>query len=154
MSLGSLEQSGTVTLTNGDDVVCTFTNSRLPSLTLVKKVVNDNGGTASVTDFGITTSAGELTFGDAVEVPTNTFTYTSQTITGLTLDTYTLNEDDVVGYAEGESITGATSDSSEVMSGTQPARATPRNIGTPGGSDTDGDRHRYVAYEPVWGAAR
>ena len=82
VSLGSLEQSGTVTLTNGDDVVCTFTNSRLPSLTLVKKVVNDNGGTASVTDFGITTSAGELTFGDAVEVPTNTFTYTSQTITG------------------------------------------------------------------------
>jgi hypothetical protein len=76
------------------------------SLTIVKKVVNDNGGSATVNAFGINTSAGSLTF-DAGAANGTTTTYTSQKLTVVT-DTYTLKENDVYGYAEGTwSCTGA-----------------------------------------------
>ena len=43
---------GTVTLDEGDDIVCTITNDDIaPGLTLVKSVTNDNGGTAVITDW-------------------------------------------------------------------------------------------------------
>ncbi|MFA6981802.1 MAG: hypothetical protein WC243_02150, partial [Patescibacteria group bacterium] len=42
----------TVSLTYGDDVTCTITNTlRMGTLTLVKTVTNDNGGTATESDF-------------------------------------------------------------------------------------------------------
>jgi hypothetical protein len=69
------------------------------SLTIVKKVINDDGGTATVSDFSITTSAGSLTFDSGVPAGTTT-TYTSQKITVVTGD-YTLQEIDVDGYTEG-----------------------------------------------------
>ena len=50
--------------------------------------------------FNITTSAGALSFGAAVQNPTNQFNYTSQTLT-VNAGTYTLIESDVPGYAEG-----------------------------------------------------
>ncbi len=41
-----------VTIANGGDVTCTITNTAIaPRLTLVKQVVNDNGGTAQPTDW-------------------------------------------------------------------------------------------------------
>ncbi|MCR2825102.1 SpaA isopeptide-forming pilin-related protein, partial [Microbacterium sp. zg.Y909] len=44
--------SPTVTVPNGDNVTCTFVNDDIaPTLTLVKTVVNDNGGTAAATDW-------------------------------------------------------------------------------------------------------
>ena len=69
------------------------------SLTIVKKVVNDNGGTATVSAFGLTTSAGILTFDGGV-LNGSTSTYTSQKITVVT-GPYTLKENDVYGYTEG-----------------------------------------------------
>jgi len=76
------------------------------TLTVVKKVVNDNGGTATVSAFGLNSSAGSLTFDSGVASGTTT-TYTSQTITVVTA-TYTLKENDVYGYTEGTwSCTGA-----------------------------------------------
>ncbi len=43
---------GSVTLNEGDNVSCTITNDDIaPTLTLVKTVINDNGGTKNVTDF-------------------------------------------------------------------------------------------------------
>jgi hypothetical protein len=72
------------------------------SLTLVKIVVNDNGGTATASSFGITTSAGTpVTFGTGVENPAHTFTYTSQTFSNLAPATYTLHENTLTGYSEG-----------------------------------------------------
>ncbi len=74
-------------------------------LTIVKKVVNDNGGSATVGDFGLASSAGTLTF-DGGAASGNTTTYTSQKITVGTGD-YSLTENDVAGYGEGSwSCTG------------------------------------------------
>ena len=71
------------------------------SLKLVKIVVNDDGGTATVTNFGITTNAGSLTFGGGVESPAHTFTYTSNTLSNLAPGTYSLHEGTLAGYTEG-----------------------------------------------------
>ena len=94
--------AGAVVVPNGGTVVCTITNNdQAASLTVVKKVVNDDGGTATVNAFGINTSAGALSFGAAVENPTNTFTYTATALT-VNAGTYTLGEIDVDGYTEGQ----------------------------------------------------
>ena len=43
---GDCAADGTITLLPGDDKTCTITNDDIaPKLTLVKTVVNDNGGT-------------------------------------------------------------------------------------------------------------
>jgi hypothetical protein len=65
----------------------------------VKKVINDNGGTATVSAFGLNTSAGSLTFDSGTANGTTT-TYTSQKLTVVT-GNYTLKENDVYGYTEG-----------------------------------------------------
>ncbi len=79
---GGAFDAGSVTLAAGDPTVtCSITNDDQPvSLVIVKHVVNDDGGTATVDDFGITTSAGALAFGAAVEAPADTFTYTAATL--------------------------------------------------------------------------
>ena len=56
---GPLNQTGTVgPLTNGDDVVCTFTNTNAaPTLKLVKDVRNSDGGTATADSWTLTANA-------------------------------------------------------------------------------------------------
>jgi hypothetical protein len=93
--------AATITLGAGDTVRCTYTNTKRASLTIVKRVVNDNGGAAAVGDFGITTTAGALTFGAPVESPAGTFTYTSTTLANLTLGSKSLHEGTLGGYTEG-----------------------------------------------------
>jgi hypothetical protein len=64
-------------------------------------VINDNGGTATVADFNVTTSAGALVF-DAGSTAGNTTTYTAITLTNLTAGVvYSLSEANVAGYREG-----------------------------------------------------
>ena len=49
---GTSLESPTVTIPNGENVTCTFVNDDIaPTLTLVKSVVNDAGGTAAETDW-------------------------------------------------------------------------------------------------------
>lgn len=44
--------AGTVTLNEGENIVCTITNNDIaPQLTVIKHVINDNGGTAGADDF-------------------------------------------------------------------------------------------------------
>jgi len=82
----------------------------------VKNVVNDNGGVKTVTDFGITTSAGSLTF-DAGVAAGSTTTYTSGALT-VNAASYTLVESDVAGYTEGSwSCTGADASATEYNAG-------------------------------------
>lgn len=46
---------GSITLDEGDDITCTFTNDDIaPKLTLVKTITNDNGGNAQPNDFKLT----------------------------------------------------------------------------------------------------
>jgi hypothetical protein len=115
-TFGNAQVSGSpVTITKGDQaaaqlVTVTNTISRdQGKLTIVKKVVNDNGGTATVSAFGVNTSAGSITFDSGVANGATT-TYTSQKITVVT-GNYTLKENNVYGYTEGSwSCTDGTAD--------------------------------------------
>ena len=99
-STTSLEnRQASIDVAPGETVTCTFTNRQKPTLTVVKKVINDNGGTKTVDDFGITFSGGQLTFDKGVE-DNKTTTYTSEKLT-LDKGTYTLSEKDINGYTEG-----------------------------------------------------
>ena len=70
------------------------------SLQIVKEVINDDGSTSTVSDFGIITSAGGLNFDGGVSSGSTT-TYTSDQIIGLSEGTYSLLESDLPDYAEG-----------------------------------------------------
>jgi hypothetical protein len=90
--------AGAVVVKGGDNVVCTITNNDNPgSLQIVKRVVNDNGGTATVAAFGLASTAGSLTFGSGVADGANTLKYSSQVIS-VSAGSYTLRENDIAGY--------------------------------------------------------
>jgi len=74
---------GTITLDEGDDITCTVTNNDVaPKLTLIKTVVNDNGGNKVVADFPLFISGTPATSGVAYDQTANvqlTATETPQT---------------------------------------------------------------------------
>lgn len=82
---------GTVSLTNSANITCTITNDDIaPSLTLVKTVTNDNGGTAQPTDW-ILTATGPTSISGAGGVTSGTT---------FKAGTYTLSESgSTTGYA-------------------------------------------------------
>jgi hypothetical protein len=84
---GDCDSDGKVTLEVGDTKVCTITNDDIaPSLTLVKEVVKDNGGTAVAADWTLSAN------GDK-EVSTDISGAGGATSDGTFLaDTYTLSE--------------------------------------------------------------
>lgn len=79
-------------ISNGENKVCTITNRQQPGgannnaaqLTLIKSVINDNGGTAGPNDFGISING--------------QFVNSGQTITVTAGNNYVLNELGKVGY--------------------------------------------------------
>ena len=89
---GTGTQSGsTITLGIGQEAVCSITNSdKSQDITIIKKVINDNGGNAKVDDFNITLTDTTLTFGTGV-VDGTTTTYTT-TVSGKSNKEYTLSE--------------------------------------------------------------
>ncbi|KRB07277.1 hypothetical protein ASD86_15140 [Lysobacter sp. Root690] len=109
--------AGLSLVSGGRDVACTVTNT-LTSLTVVKRVVNDNGGAATAASFGLQSRAvrgtgpggsNAITFSTPPVVAGNTSTYTSDVI-NFTPDANPewLLESDISGYAEGSwSCTGA-----------------------------------------------
>lgn len=77
---------GQVNLEEGEDITCTITNDDIaPTLTLVKDVINDNGGNAGPDDFGISVGGVGVSSGVPYTVAANT-TYT---IDEVGLDGYT-----------------------------------------------------------------
>jgi hypothetical protein len=90
----------TVEVGSNQDVVCTFTNTFDPAtLTLVKQVVNDNGGTAGAADFTLAAAAQ----GDGDD--TRNFTSaTSDPVSNPVFAgvVYDLSESGPAGYAAGE----------------------------------------------------
>lgn len=68
-------------------------------LVVVKQIINDDGGSASLLDFSLSTSADVLDF-DTGTVVGSTTTFTSDTIY-VPPGTYTLSEIDLDGYVEG-----------------------------------------------------
>ena len=97
---------GTITLDEGDDITCTITNNDIaPKLTIIKTVINDDGGNAIVSDFPLFINGGLVTSGVATVLSANTpYITTEINLTGYTASawggdctadgTITLNEGD------------------------------------------------------------
>ena len=76
----------TVNLDEGENVTCTITNEdEAPTITLIKNVINNNGGTAGINDFGLTIGATGVNSGQTLDVNSNT--------------PYALNEAGLTGYS-------------------------------------------------------
>lgn len=85
----------TVDLDPGESITCTFTNNKLPKLTVIKHVINDNGGTKKAGDFTMRVS------GTSLPTPSSFAGSESGTIVGFTIPnsgTYSVDEDSVYGY--------------------------------------------------------
>lgn len=113
-STGNLVATGTgtslqLTVNKDDDVVCTITNDqKTANITVIKEIINDNGGKKGLTDFGITFSGGDLTFDSGVTVGDKT-TYTSKPINvGDLTNPFTLYELDLSDYDESDWSCGET----------------------------------------------
>ena len=110
---GDCGPGGLITLLPGDDKICTIINDDVaPTITLIKDVINDNGGTARENDFGLTVGGVPVDSGETVSVLANTqialdevgfFGYGFVSITGDEKCPDTLGE--TVTLDEGENIT-------------------------------------------------
>jgi uncharacterized repeat protein (TIGR01451 family) len=125
----SNEQSGTGTsidlneLAFGDNVTCTFTNTRLATLVVVKQVDNSNGGgSKGPGDFTIHVTAAGLELPGSPAAGSSTGT----TYSGLMPGTYKVGEDAVSGYSL-TSITGCLADGSVVLEAGQTVTCTLTN---------------------------
>ena len=71
---------GTVTLNEGEDITCTITNDDVaPTLTLVKTVINDNGGTKEVADFPLFVNGSPVASGVATTTTANLLLTSTET---------------------------------------------------------------------------
>jgi large repetitive protein len=77
----------------GNAITCTITNTKLPSLTLVKTITNDNGGAAVLASFPLTATGPTTITGVS-----GTGAVTSQLVG---LGTYVLSETTLAGYTAG-----------------------------------------------------
>jgi len=81
----------------GENVVCAFTNVQRATVVVRKIVVRDDGGNATIGEFGITSTAGTLNFDGGPTVGDVT-TYTA-TVTGVVPNTgYSVSETPLTGY--------------------------------------------------------
>ncbi|MGW8185328.1 MAG: prealbumin-like fold domain-containing protein [Candidatus Moraniibacteriota bacterium] len=99
-----------ISVANGETETCTvYNNDVAPSLTVIKKVINDDGGNETVDAFEIKMNDGLLSFGAGVPNGDTTI-YTSNPIV-VANTAYTLSEKDLTGYVEGiwscKTVTGA-----------------------------------------------
>ncbi len=97
---GAAVAGNTINLVGNDVATCTITNDdQAATLTLVKTVINDNGGTATVSDFPLTaTGPTTITGVSGTAAVTNA---------SVSAGVYTLSEVTVAGYAAGSwSCTG------------------------------------------------
>ncbi len=108
---GTQDDSDTVTVGLGQSATCTITNNDIaPQLHLRKIVTNNNGGTASVTDFTLSadgSGANDLSGVSPVDSGV-----------GLLADTFALSETNLTGYAASNWVcVGGTQDGTNVTVG-------------------------------------
>jgi uncharacterized repeat protein (TIGR01451 family) len=71
--IGATQSGSTITLLEGQSAICTIRNcDEAPSITLIKEVVNDDGGTADENDFGLTIGGTSVTSSQKLTVNANT----------------------------------------------------------------------------------
>jgi hypothetical protein len=105
---GDCAADGSVTLLPGDVKACTITNDdKAPALHLRKVIVNDNGGTATVSDFTLTANgAGANDLSGTSPVDSGA---------GLKADTFALSENAVAGYTASSWVcAGGTQDGANI----------------------------------------
>lgn len=124
---GDCAADGTITLLPGDVKTCTITNDDIaPKLTLVKNLINDNGGAATLASFTLTADG----------TASNDITGTSPVVSGGTLqsDTFALSETNLPGYIASPWVcVGGTQVGSNITVGIgQEATCTITNNDTPG----------------------
>ena len=71
-----------IDLASNETVTCTFVNDRNPTLTLLKTVVNDNGGTAVETDFIPSIDGAATTWGTIVPLATGAHSSSETNLSG------------------------------------------------------------------------
>jgi len=106
---GGTQNGSEITLNYGDDVICTITNDDIaPTLTLIKYVTNNNGGTALDIDWTLYATGSERSFSGT--------TPASDTVkAGIT---YTLSESGPSGYSASPwSCDGGTQNGNEITLG-------------------------------------
>ena len=82
---GGSQNGNQITLDSDDNVTCTITNDDIaPTLTLIKTVVNDDGGTLGVGDFPLFISGNATTSGTAVTLSAGSYTASETQQTGYT----------------------------------------------------------------------
>ncbi|KKQ92426.1 MAG: hypothetical protein UU16_C0006G0028 [Candidatus Woesebacteria bacterium GW2011_GWA2_40_7] len=82
---GDCNTDGNVTLALADDKTCTITNTAIdPTLTLIKTVVNDNGGQKEVSDFPLFIDDNGVTSGESRVQTVGTHTATETSDAGYT----------------------------------------------------------------------
>ncbi|QIG38594.1 VWA domain-containing protein [Microbacterium sp. 4R-513] len=89
--------NGGVNVPLGYRVACTFTN-QTAALTLLKNVVNDNGGSAAAPEWDLTATPAPLAGLSATTVPGSETEQPSSTFGVRPVHVYTLTESDVPGY--------------------------------------------------------
>jgi cysteine-rich repeat protein len=68
----------------GETVTCTFTNEELPTLTIIKVVNNDNGGSLAIGDFPLFIDATPVTSGQISTLPPGNYTVSETNQNGYT----------------------------------------------------------------------
>jgi len=92
---GAAVTGDTLTLANGQNAICTITNSNQPArLTLRKSVVNDLGGSAQASDFTLSATGPTTISGETGA--------SSVTNAEVSAGTYALSETNLPGYAAGD----------------------------------------------------
>jgi hypothetical protein len=86
---GDCAPDGTVTLAIGDDKTCSITNDDIaPTLTLTKTVINDAGGTATLSDFQAHIGATPVAWGVPQSVISGSFTVTETVLPGYSVSAW------------------------------------------------------------------
>jgi hypothetical protein len=85
----------TVNLTEGENVTCTFTNTRQPGhLIVIKHVINDNGGTATAANFTMTVT------GNSPSPASFPGSESPGTSVALSPGSYSVSESSLAGYSQ------------------------------------------------------
>ncbi|NMB94719.1 MAG: DUF11 domain-containing protein [Flexilinea flocculi] len=103
-------RTATFELDPGESVKCTFTNTRRASLTLLKEVINDNGGTFTVDDFQANVNGEKVNWETPQSLRPATYTLSEDTVPGYSAGAWNcvINEGDPI---EGENVTLSAGDS-------------------------------------------
>ncbi len=105
---GDCNTDGEITVALGESKTCTLTNNDQQAyITVVKNVINDNGGSASADDFKLTLGSNSVSSGVAVAVNPGTYTAGETLLPGYTFVGFSgdCNTDGEITVALGESKT-------------------------------------------------